>query len=108
MSTARQTEVCCAVTFRLRAAADAERFVALSRSLRAWLHTRDGFVRYELFASSGDWMDTMIWRDRAAAEQGNKAFLKTPLATEMVGLVETGYRSLIAERIALDTPGAEQ
>lgn len=97
----RRHQICCAITFRLKPEIDISRFIALSRELCGWLERRDGFIRYELFGSDGEWMDTMIWRDRRAAEAGNKDFLATPLAADMMGMVEPNYRTLMAERVAL-------
>lgn len=98
-------EVCCAVAFKLKVGADVTRFIALSSELQGWLHEQDGFVRYELFGSDERWMDTMIWRDRASAECGNAAFANTALAARMIAMVEPGFRSVIAERVALDAAG---
>jgi quinol monooxygenase YgiN len=96
------TETMVSVTFRLRASSSVDRFLELSADLVAWLERRPGFLRYELFRSADAWTDTMVWSDSNSARDGNAAFMSTQLSTEMIALVEPGYRSFAGERVRIE------
>ncbi len=88
---------------RLRDASLRARFLTMSRQFKDWLRQRDGFIRYELFESDEGWCDTMLWRDRASADDANRAFRATPIAAAFAEIVEPDFHIFYGRSFVLGT-----
>lgn len=88
------------VTIKLKAGADAERFVELCRQTKALLERQPGFLRYDLLdGGDGRWTDVMTWASLEAMEAGNEALSNHSEAFE--GLVESDYVSFLGKAVKL-------
>ena len=88
MQSAPPRSIQIAVASRLRSKSFRQCFLELSRETEAWLCQQPGFIRHELFETRDGWMDTMFWRDHAAADHGNAAFAKMGIAAGFVEIIE--------------------
>ena len=77
-------------------------FLRLSRLTDGWMSQQNGFLRYELYESRSGWFDTMLWRDRAAADIGNAAFATTGLAAAFSKIVKQDFDAFEGAAISFD------
>lgn len=89
------------VRFSLKAKANRDEFLSLTKTMKSWLHTQPGFIRYELIELEGGWMDTLLWQSEAAAEAGNAKFAELKMAIAFTHLVDQNYRSWMGKLVAL-------
>lgn len=87
------------VKFRLKPETSRATFLLLTEKMITWLKLRDGFVAYELYEGAEHWSDRILWRDKENAEAGQKDFLKTDLAGQIMLLVQDDFDSFMGVQI---------
>lgn len=94
--------------FRLAAGATIDQLLQASAALqRGFLAQQPGFVRRELLHAGGrDWVDLIVWRDRASVDAAMPLAMHSPACTAYFALMElpsTGGTAamVIAERKAV-------
>ena len=89
------------VRFKLRTEDNRDDFLSLTKTMKSWLHTQPGFIRYELIELEDGWMDTLLWQSDAAAQAGNAKFAEQPMALAFTHLVDQNYKSWMGKLVAL-------
>lgn len=87
------------VKFKLKPATSREKFLDLTSQMVAGLQGVEGFVSYELYEGSEHWSDRIAWKTERHAHNGLHAFLSTPIAEQMLALVESDFDSFFGEVI---------
>lgn len=90
------------VTIKLKAGVDRERFLQLTRQVKAWLERQPDFVRYELFeGDDGRWTDMMTWASPEAMEVGHQALRSSDVTNGFDELIEPEHTSFLGQAVAL-------
>lgn len=89
------------VIFKLRPDANRERFIELTKQMKAWFLTQDGYVSYEIYDNHPNWADKLVWRDIERAERIKKAFHDSAIFKELEKLLEQDYRGFLGEEIVV-------
>jgi quinol monooxygenase YgiN len=87
------------VKFRLRPDASREAFLEITEQMVGWLKHREGFIAYELYEGSEYWSDRIAWKNEEFARDGQKSFLATPIAQQMIPLVDNDYSSFFGKAV---------
>jgi hypothetical protein len=88
------------VAFKLLSHASHEVFLELTKQMISWLRSRNGFAAYELYQGENGWFDRIAWKTEEDARNGQRDFLKTAIAEQMLVLVENNYVSFFGETVA--------
>lgn len=87
------------VQFKLKPDASRVLFLNLTQRMLLWLQARPGFVAYELYEGDACWSDRITWKDQASAQKGLADFLATPIAAQLIPLVEDDYSSFFGQAV---------
>jgi len=87
------------VRFKLRPGASREAFLELTEQMIASLKRRNGFIAYELYEGAGEWFDRIAWESATHAQDGLNDFLSTPIAAQIMQLVENGHASFFGDAV---------
>lgn len=87
------------VTFRLKPDTSRETFLELTSHMLDWLRQQPGFVAYELYEGADGWCDRISWNCEKDAREALNTFISTPLACQMIPLVQDGYTSFFGEAV---------
>lgn len=85
------------VKFKLKPDTSREAFLDLTGQMLTWLKGEDGFVAYELYEGAEYWSDRIAWESEKQAQKGQADFLETPIAKQLIPLVEDNYSSFFGE-----------
>ena len=87
------------VLSKLKPATSRERFIELTKEMKLWLLTQEGFVSYEIYEDKQNWADKIVYENRDAAERINHLFMKTKVAEKMLELVEPDFIGFIGAKV---------
>lgn len=74
------------VQFKLKTNTSRDEFLELTEQLIIWLRGKTGFVAYELYEGSENWMDRIAWENESLAHDAMKDFKTTSLAKRLTPL----------------------
>lgn len=86
---------------KLIASSKKERFIALTKQMKNWLSTQDGFISYEAYENNLNLADKIVYKNYESAKRINSLFMETEIAKEMLTLVEADYSGLMGTTIEL-------
>lgn len=92
-------EVVQIVISKLKPAASRERFIELTKEMKQWFLTQDGFIAYEVYENKHNWADKIVYENNDAADRINHLFMKTKIAKEMLELVEPDFSGFIGTNV---------
>ena len=84
---------------KLKAGASRERFIELTKQMKEWFLTQEGFVSYEVYENDRHWADKIVWKNSESAKRINRAFLESDIFKEMGTLVEPDYRGFFGRTV---------
>ena len=80
-----------------------DQFLELSRKTEQWMHSRPGFIRYELIELDDGWIDTMLWDSPESASAGNADFSNCPLSAQFAEIVSQDYNGWMGRVVDLQS-----
>ncbi len=88
------------VRFKLKPDTPREEFLDLTSEMAILLKKMEGFVAYELYEGSESWSDRIMWESEKHAQEGQRTFLSTAIAKQIIALVENDYSSFFGKVVA--------
>ena len=92
-------EVIQIITSKLIASSKRERFVELTKQMKNWFLTQDGFVTYEAYENDLNLADKIVYKNKESAKRINKFFMEIEIAKESLTLVEPDYSGFMGTNI---------
>lgn len=86
---------------KLIASSKRDPFVELTKQMKNWFLTQDGFVSYEAYENDLNLADKIVYKNNESAKRTNKLFMETEIAKEMLTLVEPNYSGFMGTNIEL-------
>ena len=78
-----------------------DRFVELTKQMKNWFLSQDGFVSYEAYENQANMADKIVYKNTESATRINQLFMQTDIAKEMLTLVDSDYTGFMGATIAL-------
>ena len=92
-------EVIQIIISKLISSSKRDRFVELTKQMKSWLLTQNGFVSYEAYENDLNLADKIVYINNESAKRMNKLFMETEIAKEMLTLVEPNHSGFMGTNI---------